>query len=264
MTTNLDRYRADLDALVALGERMRANVQIRHAADTGKLSKEGREAAKQFTFEWEYQRWYTEASAVVRQLIPTRLQELNELYVGQSKRKDINASTYTIQDWLNGVRAGTRHYTDEKLFDDFAAVTMRFQTQLQILQAASRRFESTLLDIRQLVQADLLDSELDAARVLAKEGFFRAAGAVAGVVLEKHLLQVVTNHGTAVRKKNPTIGDFNEWLKAGGVVDTPTWHQIQRLAAIRNLCDHNREREPRSDEVEELISGVDKITKTLF
>jgi hypothetical protein len=33
---------------------------------------------------------------------------------------------------------------------------------------------------------------------------------------------------------------------------------------IRNLCDHHKDKEPSNDEVEELISGVEKVTKTLF
>src|SRR5690606_2284536 len=133
-----------------------------------------------------------------------------------------------------------------------------------ILKSAQARFESTLLDIRQLVQADLFDSELDAATELVKKGFLRAAGAVAGVVLEKHLAQVAQNHNIKTRKKHPSISDFNDLLKNGAVLDVPTWRQIQRLGDIRNLCDHNKERDPTKEEVEELIAGVERVSKTLF
>jgi hypothetical protein len=141
---------------------------------------------------------------------------------------------------------------------------MRFRTQLAILKSVESRFESTLFDIRQLFQADLFDSELDAARELLKHNFVRGAGAISGVVLEKHLSQVATNHNITNRKKNPSISDFNNLLKNGGVLDTPSWRQIQRLGDIRNLCDHNKEREPSKEEVEELVDGVEKFTKTLF
>ena len=60
-----------------------------------------------------------------------------------------------------------------------------------------------------------------------------------GVVLEKHLGQVAINHNVKTRKKNPTISDYNDLLKNGGVLDVPSWRQIQRLGDIRsNLADH--------------------------
>ena len=151
-----------------------------------------------------------------------------------------------------------------KAIDDFEAVTMRFVNQLEILKSVEKRFYSTLFDIKQLVQADLFDSELDAARELSSRGFLRAAGAVAGVVLEKHLNQVADNHNIKTRKQNPTIRDFNDLLKNEGVLDVPSWRQIQRLGDIRNLCTHNKNKEPTIEDVDELISSVDKYTKTLF
>lgn len=110
----------------------------------------------------------------------------------------------------------------------------------------------------------MFDSELSAASDLLKKGFIRASGAIAGVVLEKHLSQVLDNHNLSTRKKHPSISDFNDLLKNGDVLDTPNWRQIQRLGDIRNLCDHNKDREPTKDEAQELISGVEKFTKTLF
>jgi hypothetical protein len=95
-------------------------------------------------------------------------------------------------------------------------------------------------------------------------GFLRGAGAVAGVVIERHLEQVRISHNVPCKKQHPTINDFNELLKNAKVVDVPTWRQIQRLGDIRNLCDHNKQREPTKDEVVELIDGTGKLCKTIF
>ncbi len=120
-----------------------------------------------------------------------------------------------------------------------------------------------MFDIRQLVQADLFDSELDAARELLSNKFSRAAGATVGVLLEKHLAQVCDNHAVKIAKKNPTIADFNEALKASNVIEIPQWRFVQHLADLRNLCDHNKKSEPTDDQVSDLIDGVSKVIKTV-
>lgn len=214
------------------------------------------------SFEGSYQRWYTESRAVVKQLLPDRLEEFDQLYYGDGRRKGISLTTFNIQDWLNGVRSGLDAF-GEKAFDDFSAMCMRLQTQLNIFESIATRFDSTLFEIKLLVQADLYDSELDSARELASCGFIRAAGVVAGVVLEGHLSQVMENHGVTTRKR-ATISNLNDCLKDAGVLDVPSWRQIQRLSDIRNICGHDKGRDPTDEEVEELIAGVEKYTKSLF
>lgn len=114
------------------------------------------------------------------------------------------------------------------------------------------------------MQADLLDDELHSAEELNKNGYARAAGAVAGVVLEAHLGTVCDRHGITPKKKNSTIADFLDALKANGTVDTATWRFIQHLGDIRNKCDHKKTADPTKAEVTDLIEGVRKITKTVF
>jgi len=261
---NLERFKRDLSKLISLGNEMNFDLSFRQRADEVQ-KKEILETGARLkgSFEKNYQLWYSEALALIKQLMPDRFLEFSQLYHGDGKRKQIDGTTYHIQDWLNGLRSRERRF-DTRNFDDLGAVSMRFSTQLKILESAQTRFESSLFDVIQVVRADLFDSELDAARELAKNGFLRGAGAIAGVILEKHLAQVSSKHNVPIRKRHPTINDFNEALKAAGVLDVPAWRQIQRLGDIRNLCDHNAEREPTKDEVVELIDGVDKLSKTPF
>jgi hypothetical protein len=265
MTSNLERFRADLTKLIAVGDEMSLDLTFRDLAERKALKNEQRELAQQInrSFEKNYQRWYSEASSLIKQLMADRFSEFTYLYHGDNKRKVTNGSTYHIQDWLNGIRSGEDIYK-QKHYNDFAIVVMRFNTQLEILKAVQSRFESSLFDIVHLVQADLFDSELDAARALVSGGFLRGAGAISGVVLERHLAQVCRNHNVSSRRQHPTISEFNDLLKGASVLDVPAWRQIQRLGDIRNLCDHNKEREPTKDEVLELIDGTAKTCKTLF
>ena len=60
-----------------------------------------------------------------------------------------------------------------------------------------------------------------------------------------------------------SIADFNDAFK-DNVYDTVEWRRIQRLGDIRNLCDHNKDREPTKEELDELIGGTERAIKTIF
>jgi len=252
--TNLERYKSDLAKLIATAEILLASLGEKESKNAG---------MRGARFMTEYQKWYSEALALIRQLMPARLAEFAALYERDPRRKGIRAENYSIQDWILGVRT-VPDIRGQKPFDEFDATGLRFHAQCGIVEAVQARFESSLFDIHQLVQADFFDSELDVARELVRAGFLRAAGVVTGVVLEKHLQEVSNNHLLKVHKKNPTIGDLNDALKGANVVDIPVWRSVQRLADLRNLCGHNKEREPTKDEVVELIEGCAKVTKTLY
>jgi len=267
--TNLDRYKKDLDALVKTGTQLEMSIQAECYPDKFKaqvkkaLGDEAKDVIKALpVFSVAYQRWYSEAKTLIRQLLPDRLVDFVRHYEKPKPRKDITFESYRIEDFLQGLSV-TRGWEKAKVVGPDAAIP-HFRQQLAILKAVNARFESSLFDIRQLVQADLFDSELDAARELAKNKFTRAAGAVAGVVLEKHLLQVCANHAVVVSKKAPGISDLNDLLKTAGVLDVPQWRFIQHLGDIRNICDHGKAVEPTPIQVVDLIDGVDKVVKTVF
>ena len=213
------------------------------------------------SFKDEYQFWYSEAKALVRQLLPDRLSDFTRYYEKPKSRKNVTSENYTIEDYLEGLTV-TRGKTYTIVGPD--AAISRFHQQLSIVKSIRNRFRSSLFDIRQLAQADLFDSELDAAKELAKNKFTRAAGAVAGVVLERHLKTVCGAHDVKVRKKKPQITDLNNTLKAANVIDTPQWRFIEHLRDLRNLCAHDKESEPTEDQAKDLLAGVEKVTKTIF
>jgi len=269
MHTNLDKYKNDLKKLTELGFQLHIAVQKECYSNFEEhllLSLKTKEAVAQFnekiiSFNDSYQKWYSEAYACIKQILPDRLSDFVKQYEKPKNRKNITYENYTIEDGLVGLRV-TRGSYDTVV--DKPAMVPKFRIQLEILKSVEQRFESALFDIRQLVQADLFDSELDAAKELLKKGFNRGAGAIAGVVLEKHLKQVCENHNLSITKKNPSISDFNEILKNSSVIETAAWRHIQLLGDLRNLSDHNKEKEPTKEQINDLIDGVVKIVKTLF
>ncbi|OGF51058.1 MAG: hypothetical protein A2044_04810 [Candidatus Firestonebacteria bacterium GWA2_43_8] len=256
MSRNIDKYKLDLDKLVKTGEKYFDGL-----LGTGpKTSATSPNISADFVL--GYQKWYTEAYAVVKQLIPDRLRDFEEYY-RLEKRKTIGADNYTIKDYLVGLSV-TRGLAEIPVFDIHGVAILKFKQQLLILDSIQSRFESTLFDIEQLVLADLFDSELETAEELLKKGFLRASGNIAGVVLEKHLKGICDKHSIETSKSNPTISDLNYQLKTGSVYDIPNWRLVQRLGDIRNYCDHKKEREPTLDEVKDLVEGTKKIIKTIF
>jgi hypothetical protein len=265
---NIDRFRSDLETLLKSSEDLQLAlfVKTHGAAEIAKtLKKNGmsEEMLKNLpAFNVSYEAWYSEALTVIKQLLPDRLQDFKEHYEAPRNRKEISFATYRIQDALKRLRV-TRSPHDQVIVDDKAAIR-HFQQQTAILRAAEKRFESSLFEMRQLVQADLFDSEIGAARELLKNKFLRAAGAVAGVVLEKHLRQVCDDHGLKIPKKNPALSDLNESLKANLVIDIPQWRFISMLADIRNLCDHSKNNEPTAQQVIDFVDGTEKTLKIIF
>lgn len=214
-----------------------------------------------------YHAWYTRALGLVKSLVPERLDEFRRQYERNEKRKAIDRVSYVIEDYLNAIGAPTTYDLDSDSyvpkFNVKTVVFLKLSTQVEIIASSIPRLDDILANIRGLLQADLFDSELDAARHLKQNGHLRAAGSVAGVVLEGHLAEVCRNHSVSIRKRDPCISDFNEALKAAGVFDVVQWRGIQRLGDVRNLCDHRKARDPTLEEVEELVEGVEKAVKTL-
>lgn len=167
-----------------------------------------------------------------------------------------------IKDYLQGLQI-TRGWQKEVVVDKSAAIP-EFVQQLNIVKAARDKLESKLVDLSTLMQADLFDSEIETAAALAKSGYLRAAGAICGVVIEKHLLHVLAIHGIKIRKKNPGISDLNQALKDDGIISIPQWRFNQHLADIRNLCDHAKGKEPTKEEIDDLVAGTRRVLKTIF
>ena len=269
LATNLDRFKKDLNLLLnkghdlqfafiasAYGEKCAREKLGVAGVDQAVIDKAVKDAK---AFKTNYQEWYSESLTILKQILPDRLNDFKQLYERPVNRKQIDFLTYVISDAIIGLQTNR---DGERVADDTAAIP-KFQAQLAILTSLRIRFSSSLFEIRQLVQADLFDSEIDSARHLLKNKFLRAAGAIAGVVLEKHLKQICDDHSLKVTKKNPSIGDLNELLKTAMVIDVPQWRHITLLGDIRNICDHNKQKEPTEQQVTDLIDGTDRVLKMI-
>lgn len=214
------------------------------------------QSKKDQQFHYDYQSWYTKALPLVRSLASDRLAEFRGYYEIDPRRKSLGYGTFVIQDYLKNI---VPRISD---FDARAQATMCFFNQLTILNAIHGRIDSALSDIEGALYADIQDGELEVARRLMKVSH-RAAGSLVGVLIEGHPQRVAASSSVSVAKKNPTISDLNEALKAASKIDVPTWRKITYLADIRNICSHKKDAEPSAAQVQELVDGADWLMKNV-
>ena len=273
MSEKKRKFEQELDRLISNGELLEMAILREFSGkdtDDELAGSVGKEKAKAILgelpdFKLDYQAWYSEALALVRQILPDRLQDFISYYEYPSVRKEITHQNYMIRDYLQGLQITKESVFEEKeVIVDGSSAIPEFRQQLNIIKATKATLTSALIDLTLLIQADLFDSETESARALAKAGYFRAAGAICGVVIEKHLKQVCVNHSIRIRKKRPTIFDLIQILRDKDTISVPQWRFVQHLSDIRNICDHDKGKEPTKEEIADLISGTEKILKTVF
>ena len=250
METNFAKYKDDLESLIAKGEVLLSQIQVDKSTNKNSIFKTINNPDE---FRKNYNAWYNESLRIIKQLMPERLDDFVEYYKphsGSRKRIESNA----IIHFLN----------DDSLSFSETEISIRFEQQFRIVESMRSCFDSSLYTIKSILQADLFDSELDAAKELQKKGFLRAAGAICGVVIERHLSQVCERRGIKVTKKNPSISDYKSILQSNDVIDVQQMRRIELMADIRNKCDHNKNVEPTDDDITEIISGTNKIIKSIY
>lgn len=211
------------------------------------------------TFRYKYQSWYSKVLPVIEFLAPDRAKEFKSYYEIDPKRKSLGYGTYVIQDFLKGVGPDRFVYPD---FDSVGQVLNCCVNQHSIVQSVVDRLETSLVNIRGSIYSELLDDEILAASTLRKINL-RAAGALCGVIIERHLQNLATKHLIKLTKANPTISDLNEALKAANVIDLPVWRKVSYLADIRNICSHKKDKDPSTTQVDDLIDGANWLTKNV-
>lgn len=198
--------------------------------------------------ERQYHSWFFKAKKICQKFYP------DEAYKFEMEFDMI------IREYLKGNDV-LHSYYNKKEKDRFDKFHTAINTQIAILNAIYENFDTIFRRFEAYLNADAFGDELDASKHLHKNKFYRASGALAGVVLERHLRNYCMSNNINISKKNPSISVYNEAIKS--TIDTSDWRKIQLLGDLRNLCDHDKSEEPTKEKVKELIDGVEYIIKTI-
>jgi hypothetical protein len=195
-----------------------------------------------------YQHWYSAAKTIIDKNQPSRTEEFENIYLASKIKDSIGIKQLIAQ----------RYITKDEQFKLMDMINSQFN----ILAAVESHLAFSIYDIELTAYSVLMDDEIKAANYLLRNGFIRPAGAMAGVILERHLKNLLRKHTPPIKyKEKDTLATLNELCKET-IYDLVTWRKVAHLADIRNLCTHDKKREPTKNEVAELINGVSAMLKT--
>lgn len=150
-----------------------------------------------------------------------------------------------------------------KKADRYCGILRRtISRQKNLLLSIPPKLETERLKVRKGISDGIITEELYQAKDLWDDGNIRAAGVVAGVALERHLLTLceVTERDVDYEYSDG-IRSLAETLYQAGEITNTKKNQLGYLADVRNDCAHVNEEEPDKREVERLIKQAEDIVR---
>jgi hypothetical protein len=122
--------------------------------------------------------------------------------------------------------------------------------------------ETERLKVRRGLSDEIITEELYQAKTLLDDANIRAAGVVAGVALERHLLTLCEVCDREIEYDySDGIRSLAESLYIVDKITQTTKGQLEHLADIRNDCAHANEEEPDERSVERLIEQAEELVR---
>lgn len=117
-----------------------------------------------------------------------------------------------------------------------------------------------LISFKQIVQAEVFDSELEQAKSLLQNGYKNAAAVIAGTVLETAIKEICLNNSIELDRKKLT--HLNDELAKVGFYNKLQQKQITALADIRNNAAHGDYDQFTQKHVERMIEDIERFLLT--
>lgn len=208
--------------------------------------------AQKYVLDKEYNSFYTRSSLIIEKILPNRINEFHQCYklTSENKLAKYDISTYLIRVQCISL---SRDY-------ELEAIKL-FERQLSILESAYDTLNTVVFNIENDIRQNIYVDELDSAEHLLDKGYIRAAGSIAGVVLENHLKTICKSVSSITLKGDETLYQYNANLKS--ILGNILWGRIDAISRIRNLCDHAKEETPTKADVLLLINETRNLLKEI-
>lgn len=194
----------------------------------------------------KYQKFFSAGLHFVKEFLPEKEDEFKQCYEDKTYKHP--------QGMMDFFQLRRFQYSDDKkiIIGEFLD---QFEIQRSILTSIPFVAKIKEMALREIISADFINREIEEAEFLFKN-HPRAAGALAGVALEKHLRVLCEKYQIDYLPKD-TIEPLVQRLYTKGKLEISQMKNIQHLASIRNKCDHPEDVKNR--EIEELIEKVKRL-----
>jgi hypothetical protein len=241
----------ELSKLINDGYGLMKLLSNNHSGKQSYLMKNYENNRHKFTF--RYQDWYTRSLPVIRYLLPERLDEFERFY-HMDGRSYVDKSTYTIEDYIQGVQ-----------IDDYVITYVdkiawyRVRNQVSIVKSAFSSLSSLLANLNELVHANIFNDFLEMADYLQKEGYKDSAAVLAGGTLEEHLRKLSQKNEIATEKEDsrPKKADrLNADLTSANVYSKLDQKNVTAWLDLRNKAAHGKYSYYSKEQVALMIQGI--------
>lgn len=200
----------------------------------------------------------------MNQTITTRFQELSQDAVEIDSIQDLKKFNQAFFEWqmkcqqiLNITCGENSNYAKTFFAVSRNAPTSRFSFErlVPIFKAAKDDLENGfLISMKQLIQSEVFDNELEQAQHLLTTGYKAPAAVIGGVVLETALKQLAINN--EINIENKRLSRINDDLAKAQIYSSLQQKQIVVLADIRNSAAHGKIDDFTKEDVERMLSDI--------
>lgn len=158
-----------------------------------------------------------------------------------------------------GASSQLQMFTDAEKPRSMESAAARIKRMGAVFLAVKEDFEGGYLNtVRNLVQAEVFESELEQAGELLSAGYASAAAVIAGVVLETTIRNLCTDSGIDHGK----LDKMNADLAKAGAYNSIQQKRITAMAGIRNAAAHGDVEKFNPGDVKGMIDDVERFLAT--